>query len=134
MTRAIEDHISVTLLPEQVTPFQDSPHGSPPFAVHFVSCCGEFRLENNPLRTDAGNAKKQVPVGSVSATAEGGELSRIPMRSATAQGSPTIDTSALIFKLAQSVPTREQKALSELPNFVKYYLLLTPSGLKKIYL
>nr|GLL35062.1 Os03g0183850 [Ipomoea trifida] len=61
MTRgAIEDHISVTLLPEQLTPFQDSTQGSPPFAVHFVSCCGEFRLENNPLRTDAGNAKKQV--------------------------------------------------------------------------
>lgn len=37
-------HISVTFEPEQEMPFHDSPQGSPPFAVHFVSCCGEFRL------------------------------------------------------------------------------------------
>lgn len=62
MTRIIEDHISVTLLPEQLMPFQDSTQGSPPFAVHFVSCWGEFKLENKPLRTDAGNAKSKLPV------------------------------------------------------------------------
>lgn len=55
-----DDHISVTLLPEQDMPFQDSPQGSPSFAFQFVSWPGEFRLVNMPLRTEAGNSKTQV--------------------------------------------------------------------------
>lgn len=51
--RKTEPHISVTLLPEQVMPVQDSPQGSPPLAFHFVSCPGEFRLVYRALRTDA---------------------------------------------------------------------------------
>lgn len=50
-----EAHISVTLLPEQVMPVQDSPQGSPPLAFHLVSCPGEFRVVYRFLRTDAEN-------------------------------------------------------------------------------
>lgn len=42
--RKTKSHISVTLLPEQVMPVQDSPQGSPPLALHFVSCPGEFSV------------------------------------------------------------------------------------------
>ena len=50
---AIEDHISVTRDPEQVTPFQDWPHGLSPFALHCVSCGGEFKLPYSAFRAEA---------------------------------------------------------------------------------
>lgn len=37
MKGAIENHISVTRDPVQVTPFQDWPHGSSPVELHWVS-------------------------------------------------------------------------------------------------
>ena len=43
---------SVTLEPEQATPFHDWPHGSPPPAVHPVSCEGECMLLNITLRAE----------------------------------------------------------------------------------
>ena len=49
----IGNYISVTLDPEQVIPFHDSPHGSPPLELHLVSCHGEFRLLYLTLRAEA---------------------------------------------------------------------------------
>lgn len=46
------NHISVTLEPEQVIPFQDSLQGSPPLDFQLVSCCAEFKLVYKRLRLD----------------------------------------------------------------------------------
>ena len=54
----MEAYIFVTLEPEQVTPFHDWPHGSPPLAVHPVSTGGEYMLLNMTLRAAAAKQRE----------------------------------------------------------------------------